>query len=146
MNFAYGVIVVVGALIAVNLAFIAADPGYLVDPAAIMETAPVEPEPVMPPPSVSMPEGSSSPGCESTNECFIPYELHVNVGDTVTWSNDDVGAHTVTSGTLETLHDGIFDSGLFMPGAMFEFTFESPGEYDYFCIVHPWMVGKIIVT
>ena len=46
--------------------------------------------------SVSNPPGSSVPGCEETNECFIPYEVTIDVGGEVTWSNDDTAAHTVT--------------------------------------------------
>ena len=48
--------------------------------------------------SVSIPAGTSVPGCEETNECWTPAEVTVDVGGTVTWSNDDTAAHTVTSG------------------------------------------------
>ena len=94
---------------------------------------------------VIVPEGSSVPGCEETNECYIPYEVSVPVGGTVFWNNEDTAAHTVTSGTPNAGPDGVFDSSLFMSGDTFEFTFEEPGEYDYFCMVHPWMVGKVLV-
>jgi len=53
--------------------------------------------------SVSVPSGSSVPGCEQTNECWIPNEVTVDVGGTVTWSNDDTAAHTVTSGARSRL-------------------------------------------
>ncbi len=49
--------------------------------------------------SVSAPQGTSVPGCEETNECFIPAEVTVDVGGVVTWSNDDSAAHTVTAGS-----------------------------------------------
>ena len=90
-------------------------------------------------------EGSSVPGCEETNECYIPYEVSIPVGGTVFWNNEDTASHTVTSGTPDAGPDGVFDSSLFMSGNTFEFTFEEPGEYDYFCMVHPWMVGKVLV-
>ena len=48
--------------------------------------------------TVSLPNGSGVPGCETTDECFLPYEAIIA---TVTWSNDDTAAHTVTSGTVE---------------------------------------------
>ena len=96
--------------------------------------------------TVSAPAGSSVPGCEETNECFIPAEVSVSVGDTVTWSNDDSAAHTVTSGIPSEGPDGIFDSSLFMAGTTFEHTFDEAGEYDYFCMVHPWMTGKVQVN
>ena len=97
--------------------------------------------------SISVPAGTSVPGCEETNECYLPYEVTVNVGDEVTWSNDDTAAHTVTSGTPADGVDGLFDSGLFMGGATFSVMFDDyePGNYNYFCMVHPWMEGIVIV-
>jgi hypothetical protein len=96
--------------------------------------------------TISIPDGTGVPGCEETNECFLPYEATVSVGSTVTWSNDDSAAHTVTSGTVTAGVTGIFDSSLFMSGGTFEFTFDEAGTYDYFCMVHPWMIGKVIVN
>jgi plastocyanin len=96
--------------------------------------------------TISLPSGSSVPGCDQTNECYIPAEVTINVGDTVTWSNDDSAAHTVTSGTPNGGPDGIFDSSLFMAGKTFTHTFDNTGEYHYFCMVHPWMTGKIQVN
>jgi plastocyanin len=96
--------------------------------------------------TISIPSGVSVPGCEETNECFIPSEVTVKVGDTVTWSNDDSAAHTVTSGTPTDGPDGIFDSSLFMAGTTFSYTFDKAGEYNYFCMVHPWMTGKVNVN
>ena len=98
--------------------------------------------------TVSVPAGSSLPGCEETNECWFPAEITVDVGATVTWSNDDTAAHTVTSGDLSVDPDvvgGVFDSGLFLAGKTFEVTFDTAGEYPYFCMVHPWMAGVVIV-
>jgi plastocyanin len=95
---------------------------------------------------VSIPEGSSTPGCEQTNECFMPNSLQVNVGDTVTWTNEDTAAHTVTSGTPVDGPSGLFDSGLIVAGSTFDFTFNETGTYPYFCIVHPWMKGEIKVS
>ncbi|MEO9310592.1 MAG: plastocyanin/azurin family copper-binding protein [Nitrososphaera sp.] len=94
---------------------------------------------------VAIPSGSSVPGCEETSECFIPNTVTIGVGGTVTWSNDDTAAHTVTSGSPGTGPDGTFDSSILMAGKTFEHTFDEAGDYDYFCIVHPWMTGKVIV-
>ncbi|MDO8640584.1 MAG: plastocyanin/azurin family copper-binding protein, partial [Nitrosarchaeum sp.] len=41
---------------------------------------------------------------------------------------------------------GVFDSSLIMAGASFENTFDAAGSYDYFCMVHPWMVGNVQVN
>jgi len=95
--------------------------------------------------TVSLPVGSAVPGCEETNECYIPEEVNVGVGEMVTWSNDDTAAHTVTSGSPADGVDGIFDSSLFAAGATFSHTFEEEGTFDYFCMVHPWMVGAVTV-
>ena len=108
----------------------------------ITSAVPAPPETHM----VSLPEGSGVPGCEDTEECFLPYSLEIWVGDTVSWSNDDAAAHTVTSGSTSEGPDAIFDSSLFMSGNIFEFTFDEPGTYPYFCMVHTWMVGEIIVN
>jgi predicted secreted protein with PEFG-CTERM motif len=95
--------------------------------------------------SVSTPQGTSVPGCETTNECYIPYEVTVDVGGEVTWSNDDSAAHTVTAGSAAEGPSGVFDSSLFMAGTTFSHKFEAEGEYPYFCMVHPWMEGIVIV-
>ena len=109
-------------------------------------TAPVEessgPETV----SVEIPKGTASPGCETSNACFSPASLTINSGDTVEWTNADTAAHTVTSGSPANGPSGVFDSSLIMGGASFENTFDEAGDYDYFCMVHPWMVGNIQVN
>ena len=95
---------------------------------------------------VSIPPGSAVPGCENTNECYLPFEINVAIGATVSWINDDSAAHTVTSGTVDTGITDTFDSSLFMSGSVYEFTFDKAGTYDYFCMVHPWMTGKVLVN
>jgi len=95
---------------------------------------------------ISLPEGSGVPGCEATNECYIPYHVTVSAGEEITWSNDDSAAHTVTSGTPSEGPDGLFDSSLFMAGGTYSVTLDDAGEYPYFCMVHPWMTGIITVN
>ncbi len=95
--------------------------------------------------SVSAPQGTSVPGCEVTNECFVPYEVTIDVGGEVTWSNDDTAAHTVTAGSAADGPSGEFDSSLFMAGTTFSHKFEAAGEFTYFCMVHPWMAGIVTV-
>jgi len=95
---------------------------------------------------VSIPTGTAVPGCEETNECYLPQDVSINAGDTVIWANTDTAAHTVTSGSPTDGPDGIFDSSLFLAGATFEVTFDDSGSYDYFCMVHPWMQGNVQVS
>jgi len=87
--------------------------------------------------------GSSTPGCEP--DCFIPSTVVITVGGTVTWENTDTAAHTSSSGTPADGPDGVFDSSLIMAGSSFSHTFDSTGTFDYFCMVHPWMTGTVIV-
>ena len=94
---------------------------------------------------VSIAEGSGVSGCDLTDECYLPYLLEIWVGDTVSWNNVDYAAHTVTSGTPNN-HDGDFDSGIMMANKSWEFIFTDSGEYDYYCVLHPWMTGKITVN
>ena len=88
--------------------------------------------------------GSSTPGCEP--ECFIPSIVTIDVGGEVTWENNDTAAHTTTAGSPQDGPSGAFDSSLIMAGSSFSHTFDSAGTYDYFCMVHPWMVGSVIVS
>jgi len=96
--------------------------------------------------SVDIPSGTSVPGCETTNECWTPSSVTINAGDTVEWTNSDTAAHTVTGGSPADGPSGVFDSSLVLGGAAYAFTFEEAGNYDYFCMVHPWMVGDVQVN
>jgi len=87
--------------------------------------------------------GSSTPGCEPN--CFVPSTVTIEVGDTVTWDNTDTAAHTASSGTPTDGPSGVFDSGLMMAGGSYSYTADTAGTFDYFCMVHPWMEGTIIV-
>ena len=91
--------------------------------------------------------GSGAPGCEETSAgCYLPSEVLIIKGETVTWKNTDSAAHTVTSVTSGGSPSGVFDSGLFMAGQSYSFTFYDSGRYDYICLVHPWMQGNVIVA
>ena len=109
--------------------------GVLVIPNAVAETY-----------NVSNAPGSSTPGCENTNSCFIPNVLNIQVGDSVIWTNDDTTVHTITSGTSSGGTDGAFDSDLIQPGNSYSITFPNAYSYNYFCVVHPWMEGIVTVT
>ena len=90
--------------------------------------------------------GSGAPGCEETADgCYIPTTATVDVGGVVIMSNTDTAAHTYTSGTPDDGPDGVFDTSLLMAGSSFEWSPTETGEYPYFCMVHPWMQGTIIV-
>ena len=90
--------------------------------------------------------GSGAPGCETSNACYLPQDITINTGDTVKWDNVDNAAHTVTGGSPSDGPSGVFDSSLLMAGLDYSFTFDDAGNYDYFCMVHPWMVGSVTVN
>ena len=91
--------------------------------------------------SVSIVPGSSS----LTTDAYQPNPIQVSVGTTVTWTNNDAQPHTATSGENVT-PDGRFDSSIMAPAATFEHTFTEAGEYPYFCLLHPNMVGTVSVS
>jgi len=91
--------------------------------------------------------GSSVPGCEETADgCFIPSMVTIDIGGEVIWQNNDTAAHTITSGTAVEGPSGVFDSSLVMAGSSFSHTFDAAGTFDYFCMVHPWMAGAVMVS
>lgn len=87
------------------------------------------------------------PGSAFLNEtAYDPNPVTVGVGENVTWVNDDPDPHTVTSGSFATPEAGQeFDSGYMGPNRSFTHRFDTAGEYEYFCIIHPNMVGTVIV-
>jgi plastocyanin len=70
---------------------------------------------------------------------FLPTELTVRAGTSVTWSNEDEAVHTVTAA------DKSWDSGRIPIGGTFSQTFTVPGNYEFVCSIHPAMKGTISV-
>ncbi|KFM18179.1 hypothetical protein AAA799P11_01205 [Marine Group I thaumarchaeote SCGC AAA799-P11] len=96
--------------------------------------------------SIEPVSGSGASGCEETTDgCYIPSTVTVDVGSVVIMSNTDTAAHTFTAGTPEDGPSGLFDTGLLMAGNSFNYSPDAEGVIPYFCMVHPWMIGKIIV-
>lgn len=98
-------------------------------------------------PVVEIPDGVGL--CtEDGAECYSPETITVNEGTTVTWNNNDstTPIHTITSGAITDNEVGLmFNSEFVKTGAMFEYTFDEAGEYNYFCQLHPRMSGLVIV-
>jgi plastocyanin len=93
---------------------------------------------------VVMPSKVSRPGCEEIDRCYIPSIIVIESGKQVIWVNEDSAFHSVTSGFYDAPSD-LFDSGYLDPSESFTFTFDESGTYDYFCTLHPWMNGQVIV-
>jgi plastocyanin len=84
-------------------------------------------------------EGDAAAVLKIDNFAFMPKSVTVKAGTTVTWTNQDDETHTVTSTTKE------FKSEPLSAGDKFTFTFTTPGTYKYFCSLHPFMTGTIVV-
>jgi plastocyanin len=91
------------------------------------------------------------------NLAFVPSVITVRPGTTVRWINEDPFAHDVTSGSVVSgrrarqvkrsrTPDGRFRSGAYGGGGAFEQTFTEPGDYPYFCTIHPIMTGVVKVV
>jgi plastocyanin len=92
--------------------------------------------------------GGSQAGqnCVSAKNCYDPDTIAVLPKTLVIWTNTDVTEHTVTSGNSSENNTGtLFDSGTIGPGSTYSFVFLNPGTYGYFCYIHPWMTGEVIV-
>jgi plastocyanin len=93
--------------------------------------------------STSVPGGtpaSSANTVDIQNFAFSPDTLSVPAGTTVTWTNLDSTAHTVTA------DNGAFNSDDLPTGQTYSFTFNTPGTYAYHCSIHPYMTGTVTVT
>jgi nitrite reductase (NO-forming) len=94
--------------------------------------------------SVTISPGSSVP---SNGKFFVPETMTVSKGTTVTWTNKDTTLHTVTSGSAESGNSGTeFDSSYLAAGKTFQHQFNTAGTFDYYCTLHPYMKGKVVVT
>jgi nitrite reductase (NO-forming) len=94
---------------------------------------------------ISIVPGASSP---RNPEFFKPSTTSVQALTNVTWKNDDTTIHTVNSGTFNTGYLGPvpFQSGIINPGGTFKHLFTMRNTTnDYYCSIHPFMTGKIIV-
>ena len=97
---------------------------------------------------VIIPQDSST----LTDDAYRPNPIEVNTGDTVTWINEDFTSHTATSGTPDSGSTGMFGGTDDSPeiiepeGDTQSFTFDEAGEFEYYCTLHPSMVGTIEVS
>ena len=73
------------------------------------------------------------------NFTFMPAEITIAPGESVTWTNDDGAPHGLV------YEDGAKGVDLLLPRASFSRQFDRPGTYDYSCAVHPYMTGRVVV-
>ena len=84
------------------------------------------------------PTGPSGSTVDIKNSAFDPIKIIVSRGTTVTWTNRDNIEHTVTGND--------FDSGLVPQDKSFSYIFKNAGNFEYHCVIHPSMQGRVIVT
>lgn len=89
---------------------------------------------------LSMPVWAQDVKIDIKEFMFGPKDLTVAVGTKVTWVNDDQIPHTVAE-THKAFRSGALDTN-----DSFSWVFNTPGEFEYFCALHPQMIGKIVVS
>jgi plastocyanin len=102
---------------------------------------------------------SIEPGASDlADKAFNPSIVNIKVGDTVAWTNRDSVIHTVVEGSpsLTSPQSTIrpeasttsteFKSGFLSQGMTFKHTFDKPGTFNYYCSIHPTMIGKVVVA
>jgi plastocyanin len=130
------------------LALAAVFAGVLPTTACATAAAPVAPGPTTSAMSMSAAPATASEQPVAANAvtirnfAFTPQVITIRAGTTVTWTNVDQDAHTVTSqgGT------GPLRSSALVTGDGYRYTFRSPGRYEYLCTIHPFMTATVVVT
>ena len=99
---------------------------------------------------VNIPTGAANPNApyfwQSEKDGSTTGIIEILVDDTIVWKNADTAAHTVTSGNVADGPDDLFDSSLFGLRKYFSHKFTETGHFSYYCLLHPWMEGTIMVT
>jgi plastocyanin len=85
---------------------------------------------------------------DATSNQFVPSEIVINPGTTVTWHNRDATAHDIRAASGAVDFGGAFGAGTdaFGPGATYAFTFTKLGDFAYTCTIHPGMTGDVRVA
>ena len=92
--------------------------------------------------TIIIPNGNSD---TSSSGFYLPLNLEISTGASVTWVNDDSVPHNIQSqDELGNVTD-MFNSPPMNTGDRFEHIFEEEGVYSYFCSFHPWRVGLVTV-
>jgi amicyanin len=84
--------------------------------------------------------GMSMPQVTIQNFAFSPATVTIKAGTTVTWTNRDQDPHTVSATS------GAFHSPTLSTGQSYQYTFTTPGRFDYLCTIHPFMTATVVVT
>ena len=92
---------------------------------------------------ILIPNGNSA---EASTGFYLPLNLEIIRGTTVTWQNQDSLQHDIQSIDSHGNIIPVFNSGLLKTGDTFSYKFDNPGVYHYFCTIHPWRIGTVTVS
>jgi plastocyanin len=93
---------------------------------------------------VSIARGSA---LRNTTQFYDPPEAQIQAGSDIKWTNNDDNVHTVTEGKpTESGNSPAFNSGPIPPRGTFHHFFDTSGTFNYYCTIHPFMIGKVIVN
>lgn len=93
--------------------------------------------------SITIPNGNSA---QSSVGFFVPLNLEILRGTTVTWQNQDNIGHTIQSINDKGIIVPVFNSPVLKTGDTFVYKFTKPGVYHYYCSIHPWRIGIVTVS
>ena len=92
---------------------------------------------------IEIAHNSRQQGCEVEEKCFLPHVKTIMVNDVIMFVNQDDFEHNILlRGDSQYLH---FPADVIRADEYFVYKFNVPGKYDYFCTLHPWMEGMIMV-
>lgn len=95
--------------------------------------------------SITIPNGAAAQASSLNNEYYKPISAAISSGSSVTWNNQDIAAHTSTSGQSNNSPDSgqLFNTGTISPGSSGSATVTGSGKIPYHCIFHPWMIASL---
>jgi plastocyanin len=95
---------------------------------------------------VTIDEEGDNPACRSAKSCFHPSNTIIQQGQDVIWYNDDSSIHSIITTSQQFGSSGIINSGKILPGESYSHRFDESGYVNYYCVLHPWMQGLVVVV
>lgn len=95
--------------------------------------------------SITIPNGAAAQESSLNKEYYKPLTVNISSGSRVTWTNEDIAAHTSTSGQSNNSPDSgqLFNTGTISPGSSGSAIVTGSGKIPYHCIFHPWMIASL---
>ena len=90
-------------------------------------------------------EQGDNPACRSAKSCFLPSNMVIQQGQDVTWHNADSSILSIMTQSQQFGSSGIISSGNILPGESYSHRFDETGYVNYYCVLHPWMQGLVVV-